>query len=242
MVTSLAVIAQQALEGFFPDLTLLRPLLFRFPLRVHRIDFLLKESDGIVYSLLCQLFHIPNSAYRTMFKEGLLSRDLAAILHALRKVRNKAVHENYSSVEDGKTLMQMAYGLCEWFMMTYGDWNYQHQPFVMPQPEAAPVVVDKEAEKAKEEALVQEAEETAASAEKVESTTRRQRAQKAASQRVKSEAETRYMIDEQLRKVGWKGDTENLRYAKGTRPMKGHNMAIAEWPTKSEIGKTGYAD
>lgn len=53
-----------------------------------------------------------------------------------------------------------------------------------------------------------------------------------ASQRPKSEAETRYIIDEQLRQVGWEADTENLRYSKGTRPTKEPNMAIAEWPHK----------
>ena len=63
-------------------------------------------------------------------REGLLTQDLADILHALRKVRNKAVHENYSSVEDGKVLLQMAHSLCEWFMQTYGDWNYQNEPFL----------------------------------------------------------------------------------------------------------------
>ena len=49
----------------------------------------------------------------------------------------------------------------------------------------------------------------------------KKQAQKAASHRVKSEAETRYLIDEQLRKVGWEADTETLRYSKGTRPEKG---------------------
>ena len=67
-----------------------------------------------------------------LFRERLLTQDLVDILHALRKVRNKAVHENYSSVEDGKVLLQMAHSLCEWFMQTYGDWNYQTVPFVMP--------------------------------------------------------------------------------------------------------------
>ena len=31
-----------------------------------------------------------------------------------------------------KVLLQMAHSLCEWFMQTYGDWNYQSIPFVMP--------------------------------------------------------------------------------------------------------------
>ena len=32
-----------------------------------------------------------------------------------------------------------------------------------------------------------------------------------------SEAQTRELIDEQLRKVGWEVDTKELRYSKGTR-------------------------
>ena len=178
----------------------------------------------------------------TLFREGLLTQDLVDILHALRKIRNKAVHENYDSVSDGKALLQMAHSLCEWFMQTYGDWNYQKQPFVMPAEEAEPVVVNIEAEKAHETILLEEAEVKAEAAAKVAKDQRRQQAMKAASQRQKSEAETRYMIDEQLRQVGWEADTENLRYSKGTRPAKGRNIAIAEWPTNSTVGKTGYAD
>jgi type I restriction enzyme R subunit len=45
------------------------------------------------------------------------------------------------------------------------------------------------------------------------------------------EAATRRMIDAQLREAGWEADSVSLRYGKGTRPVKGRNMAIAEWPT-----------
>lgn len=51
------------------------------------------------------------------------------------------------------------------------------------------------------------------------------------------EAETRKLIDEQLRQAGWTVDTATLRYSAGTRPEKGKNLAIAEWPTA-----TGPAD
>lgn len=51
------------------------------------------------------------------------------------------------------------------------------------------------------------------------------------------ESETRRLIDEQLRQAGWIADSINLRYAKGTRPEKNKNLAIAEWPTA-----TGPAD
>ena len=53
------------------------------------------------------------------------------------------------------------------------------------------------------------------------------------------EASTRLIIDQQLRNAGWEADTVALRYAKGARPTKGRNLAIAEWPTKS--GPADYA-
>ncbi len=53
------------------------------------------------------------------------------------------------------------------------------------------------------------------------------------------EASTRTLIDAQLRARGWEVDTPTLRYATGTRPAKGRNLAIAEWPTKS--GPADYA-
>ena len=164
---------------------------------------------------------MDNTAVRridTLYREGLLTQDLVDILHALRKVRNKAVHENYSSVSDAKALLPMAHSLCEWFMQTYGDWSYQHQEFVMPVPQEQKQPTDKAAEEQVETRLTQEAEAKAA------------------------QAETRFLIDQQLRQVGWEADTENLRYSKGTRPAKGRNLAIAEWPTDSSVGNRGRAD
>lgn len=62
-------------------------------------------------------------------------------------------------------------------------------------------------------------------------------ASSAAAQVHLDEAQTRRLIDGQLRQAGWIVDTEQLRYSKGTRPQKGKNTAIAEWPTA-----TGPAD
>lgn len=53
------------------------------------------------------------------------------------------------------------------------------------------------------------------------------------------ESETRLLIDQQLRDVGWEVDTVNLRYSKGSRPEPGTYRAIAEWPTES--GPADYA-
>jgi len=58
-------------------------------------------------------------------------------------------------------------------------------------------------------------------------------ATKAAAQIDLDEAATRELIDEQLREAGWEASTTQLRYAKGVRPQKGKNLAIAEWPTKN---------
>lgn len=178
----------------------------------------------------------------TLSREGLLTSDLVTILHGLRKVRNKAVHENYASIADDKIFLPMAHSLCEWFMQTYGDWNYSHRDFVMPEENTVSGTVDKEAEEKKESELTKLAEQMAAAAPIIEQTERKKQAYKAANQRPKTEAETRFLIDEQLRMVGWDADTENLRYSKGTRPTKGRNLAIAEYPTNSKVGNRGYAD
>ena len=53
------------------------------------------------------------------------------------------------------------------------------------------------------------------------------------------EADTRALIDQQLRDAGWEANSLELRYAKGARPLKGSNRAIAEWPTMT--GPADYA-
>ena len=47
------------------------------------------------------------------------------------------------------------------------------------------------------------------------------------------EAETRALIDGQLRDAGWEADSTALRHSRGTRPEARRNIAIAEWPTAS---------
>jgi type I restriction enzyme R subunit len=55
----------------------------------------------------------------------------------------------------------------------------------------------------------------------------------AAAQIQLSEADTRKLIDDQLRAVGWTVDSAALTWGKGARPAKGKHLAIAEWPTRS---------
>lgn len=64
-------------------------------------------------------------------------------------------------------------------------------------------------------------------------------AQEAAAKIDLDESATRAIIDQHLITRGWEADSVNLRYNKGARPVKGHNRAIAEWPTGS--GPADYA-
>lgn len=54
-----------------------------------------------------------------------------------------------------------------------------------------------------------------------------------------TEADTRHIIDRQLRDAGWEADTQALTHGSGARPQKGKNLAIAEWPAKD--GRVDYA-
>ncbi len=56
-----------------------------------------------------------------------------------------------------------------------------------------------------------------------------ERSKSAASQVAMDEASTRLLIDQLLRDAGWEADTIQLAHAKGVRPQKGRNLAIAEW-------------
>lgn len=183
---------------------------------------------------------------RILKREGMLPREIGDILYALRTKRNEAVHEGYDSFEDCKTLLQMAHSLVVWFMQTYGDYAYEPVAFVLP---------ENSIEHADNQKLIEENEKRSAELEKAKAASlsasidttvtlneRKKRADRAVNNLKLSEKETRYLIDEQLRRVGWEADSEKLRYSKGTRPQKGRNIAIAEWPTDSTACKWGNAD
>ncbi len=176
-------------------------------------------------------------------KEGLISREIDGILYSLRTTRNKAVHNNYASFEDCKILIEMAYNLGTWFMQTYGDWDYEAVDYVLPndssnQTDYEQLLKDREAE-------IEKLTEQLKSIKPISTITKTERVKRSniVSDMMKlSENETRYLIDDQLRKVGWEVDSVNLRYSKGTRPEKGKNIAISEWPTDSKVGNYGKAD
>ena len=180
---------------------------------------------------------------RILKRERLIPKKIDDILFALRKTRNDAVHKYADSVDDSKTLLSLTYNLAVWFMEVYGDWDFSAPAFVIPeeviQPDYDSIIKKQEAKIAELTKQVTTVK-TAVSNSSVKE--RAEKAEAASESMELSEAETRIIIDDQLQRVGWEADTNNLRYSKGTRPQKGHNMAIAEWPTDSTTGKAGYAD
>lgn len=180
---------------------------------------------------------------RILKNHDLLPREIGNTLYILRKARNDAAHN--AADEDGIALnnLPLLYELCVWYMQTYGDYNYEPVDYVQP-VDITVSLADLEKENAELEArnkqLLLEIQQIQQSG-KADSNRRMVAYQKALNVHL-SEAQTRELLDEQLRKVGWEADTRELRYSKGTRPVKGKNFAISEWPTDSATGNNGYVD
>lgn len=180
---------------------------------------------------------------RLLKRAGLLPYDIDNTLYALRKNRNDAVHAGADSLDDAKMLLSMAYNLAVWFMQTYGDWSFNPESFVLPKetdPSAMKKTLEEQEKRIAE--LTQKLEEVKTAASGTTQKERAKRGLTVSAMMEWSEAQTRCLIDEQLRKAGWEADTNNLRYSKGTRPVKGRNIAISEWPTDSQLCSKGSAD
>ncbi|MDO5048293.1 MAG: type I restriction-modification system endonuclease [Actinomycetaceae bacterium] len=174
----------------------------------------------------------------TLQREGLLPKDLVDVLHLLRKARNKAAHEGWGDTETVDQFLPVVHSLAAWFAYTYGPIDLE-----IPKFNASFIAETEEPDNEEiEKTLTVADEQKATQATPVSKTERIKRSKRGATQRPRTEAETRLLIDEQLRQVGWEADSQNLRYGHGTRPEKGRNIAIAEWPTDSNVGLGGRAD
>ena len=187
-------------------------------------------------------------------KEDLLPEEIENILQVLRKTRNPAAHDGYEDIERAKINLKLAHKLAVWFMEVYGDYYFEAEEFIMPdeysieqqntdikklEEEYENKLKEYEKELENLRALKENKEEKQYNKEK---NLRKERSKKIAKNMDLSEAETRVIIDEQLRNAGWEADTNKLKYSNGTRPKKNKNIAIAEWPTSSKYKKSGYVD
>jgi type I restriction enzyme R subunit len=175
---------------------------------------------------------------------------LLPLFHSIRKTGNKATHESFGTIDVATNHLHFAYRIACWFRQTYGEGTFTAPAYVQPEMGISEV----EELKASNEELKSHSAQLEANLLKLQATltdiqarevpkeikNARRKASKSFAKKMKlSEAETRQLIDEQLSSAGWQADTQYLRYAKGARPKKGANMAIAEWPTSS--GPADYA-
>lgn len=180
---------------------------------------------------------------RLLKKNDLLPHEIDNTLYILRKERNNAAHNGADKREKAINNLPLLYELCVWYMQTYGDYAYHPVGYVEPKDITISLgELEKENRELEERNQILLLELQRIQKMGKSDQTRRAVAYKKAVNVKLSENQTRELIDEQLRKVGWIADTEKIRYSRGVRPAKGKNLAIAEWPTDSRTGNGGYAD
>lgn len=172
--------------------------------------------------------------------EGVLPPEVWQLLTELRRSGNAASHAFTGEHDEALSLLQYAWIVGVWLLRTFHDPGYQRGEFL--EPEAAPGPEELRAMLAQAEAAREQAEARLGAMQAAPASTPAATAAagaQAARQLDLTEAQTRQLIDAQLREAGWEADSVGLRYAHGARPEKGRNMAIAEWPT--DTGPADYA-
>jgi type I restriction enzyme, R subunit len=168
-------------------------------------------------------------------EEGVLPSNIASLINNIKHRGNIAVHQDIGSVEDGKTILFSAFKLGKWFYQTYSEENKNiaDLKFSIPQNIAPARTLEKLEQEFS--TLEKKFNDLLAEKETLElSAAQRQdiqgRSEKSSRNIDLDEAETRELIDAQLRVAGWDVDTKKLNFKlQKTLPQRGKNMAIAEW-------------
>lgn len=177
---------------------------------------------------------------KTLEFEGVLPSSVTDLLHTIKGKGNIAVHQNKGTLEDAKGTLFSTFKISKWFYQSYSEENKEISQLKFHVPEKLDarhalheLESDYEVLQQKFDELLKERDTSGISEQKkMEIQTR---SQKAAKKIDMSEAQTRGLIDEQLRKEGWEVDTNTLNYkTHKTLPERGRNMAISEWPCQSK--------
>lgn len=138
---------------------------------------------------------------RILKNNDLLPREIDNTLYILRKARNDAAHNAADEGEKALNNLQLMYELCVWYMQTYGDYNYEPTGYVQP-VDMTVCLADLEKENAeleeRNQQLLIEIEQIQKNGG-ADSKRRTVAYQKALNVHL-SEAQTRELIDEQLRR------------------------------------------
>lgn len=149
----------------------------------------------------------------------------------VRKIGNKASHDaTYDvTVDDALLVDHETYLISSWFLITYTQAD--EKEYVKPQDinqDIAELKRQLAVQKARVLSLQQGRDQQKVVPTVEEKQIRRQRSNQFAEQHRLTDAETRELIDEQLREAGWEADSKHLCFS-NTRPENGKNKAIAEW-------------
>jgi len=166
--------------------------------------------------------------------ENLLPYRVKDLLFTIKNKGNSAVHDNKGSIEEAKTALFSAFKVGKWMAETYGTVeNLDLLKYSLPpnlDARHALTLLERDFKELEEKfkKIISEKEVKEISPEWTKQI--KAKAERAASKIEMSEAETRELIDEQLRLSGWEADTNSLNYKlKGTIPDKKRKIAIAEW-------------
>ena len=166
--------------------------------------------------------------------QGILPVNVIDYFTILRHKGNYAVHKFKGTTEEATSSLFASFKLGKWFYESYSVKNNAIEALKFKVPanlDTRHVLYTLENElaeiKTRYDQLLQQSKAVSVE-EKIRFTAR---AQRSASKLEMNEAQTRVLIDEQLRKAGWECDSININFKTNKMlPKRGSNIAIAEWP------------
>lgn len=197
----------------------------------------------LIYEIHQLDFPYENTAFRrlqSLRDDGILDDKMLSLFHAIRKSGNQAVHAGDQLERPAMNMLVNTFKLAKWFYETYTDeaidvfsvrfhppdkidfeleYKTLEQNYLKLERQLNEVLEKRETGNLSQEKALQFKQRSAQASQKIEM----------------SEAETRTLIDQQLRSAGWEVDTPTLNCKlNGTKPVKGRNLAIAEWKVGSK--------
>jgi type I restriction enzyme, R subunit len=183
-----------------------------------------------------------HSRLKTLDFERILPGNVKDLFFSIKLKGNEAVHNNKGSLQDAKQALFYTFKISKWFYETYVEHSIDvaQLKFHLPEQEDTNAIELLETQykelEARFEQLLNEREVVGITKEQTEIILKR--SEQVASKIDMSEAETRELIDEQLRMAGWEVNSMELNNKTNkTLPERGRNIAIAEWPVEG-----GWAD
>ncbi|MEK7256422.1 MAG: type I restriction-modification system endonuclease [Bacteroidota bacterium] len=179
-------------------------------------------------------------------REGVLDDvKIKDCFYGIKDKGNLAAHDGKGSSDDAISGLLKIWRIAKWLVEVYGEpGNETPATFRKPEKfdplESLQVLLKdyNNLEKTYEEQVVK-LKELASQKKQDELNALKLKAFQASFNILLTEAETRELIDKQLRNAGWEANTKNMTFQNGARPEKGKCKAIAEWPL--EGGRADYA-